>query len=153
MRYNKGIFLFHQKKKSCLPFSIKKLFVEKIFLGPLKAWQGGRGSKSYFMDGILSSQYVMLHMQVEGHAHWPVGTRVGRRRWGRDVCSVFTQCEAGFTATTRLLQKIEWNVTMINVFWCSQGDGHPTKYWPRATFLNFGDRTRNGVFNVVDVGD
>ena len=27
--------------------------------------------------------------------------------------------------------------------------GHPSKYWPSPTLLNFGDRTRTGVFNVV----
>ena len=27
--------------------------------------------------------------------------------------------------------------------------GHPSKYWPGSTLLNFGDRTRTGVFNVI----
>ena len=27
--------------------------------------------------------------------------------------------------------------------------GHPSKYWPGPTLLNYGDRTRTGVFNVV----
>ena len=27
--------------------------------------------------------------------------------------------------------------------------GHPSKYWPHPTLLNFADRTRSGVFNVV----
>ena len=27
--------------------------------------------------------------------------------------------------------------------------GHPSKYWPDPTLLNFADRTRSGAFNVV----
>ena len=27
--------------------------------------------------------------------------------------------------------------------------GHPSKYWAGPTLLDFGDRTRTGVFNVV----
>ena len=27
--------------------------------------------------------------------------------------------------------------------------GHPSKYYPGSTLLNFGDRTRTGVFNVI----
>ena len=27
--------------------------------------------------------------------------------------------------------------------------GHPSKYWLDSTLLNFGDRTRTGVFNVI----
>ena len=27
--------------------------------------------------------------------------------------------------------------------------GHPSKYYPDPTLLNFADRTRSGVFNVV----
>ena len=27
--------------------------------------------------------------------------------------------------------------------------GHPSKYYPGPTLLNFGDQTRTGVFNVV----
>ena len=27
--------------------------------------------------------------------------------------------------------------------------GHPSKYYPRPTLLDFSDRTRTGIFNVV----
>jgi hypothetical protein len=43
--------------------------------------------------------------------------------------------------------------TLQKMFWCQQHPvfpgGHPSKYWLGSMLLNFSDRTRTGVFNMI----
>ena len=105
---------------------------------------GGHPSK-YWLDSTLLNFSDRTRTGVF-NVIWPLASERAKSSLFQSLVVLFRKWKRKVWDLSRVSGKIKVGFNQQHPVFPG---GHPSKYWLDSTLLNFGDRTRTGVFNVI----